>query len=262
MFCRKCGAKISDDSAFCEYCGAPAHWVEAQINSFTGASNQNYSAMQYKVQTYKKMSRKIKFRIILCAVMAVILTFVVICIQNYVYSPERAVGKYVKAITARDIEEASTYSVIDAKGIYNKLFDEMKKNDYERYHEVLGEYDIKDIDEYWEHVAEEQDEWLDNKYGKGLKITVEVKDIQKLSDNKADEVLEGIKEEMEDADLDYDVSIGDYADLDKITDVCKIEFEVAIWGRANFINYNDSVYVAKSGIKWKVLDMDILDTFG
>ena len=54
MFCEKCGAKLIDDSRFCEFCGARAPSIEREVNTQRTAlatnANPNSGATQEKLR--------------------------------------------------------------------------------------------------------------------------------------------------------------------------------------------------------------------
>ena len=46
MFCKKCGQQISDDSVFCQHCGAPVEKPTQPVNTYSYAQNANYQQNQ------------------------------------------------------------------------------------------------------------------------------------------------------------------------------------------------------------------------
>lgn len=170
MFCGKCGTQNVDGTPFCAGCGAP----------LGGAANGGKKVNLPKVGKLNLKDRKTLISLG-AGLLALVLIFVLLFGGN---SPKGVVKKYMKAIQKAD---AAAVVKLLPKKVVNEAKDEMDMSNKE-WKEYLEEMSEDLADSY-----EAMEEYYDGK----LKITYEIKDVEKLDKDDLKDLKEEYKDELD-----------------------------------------------------------------
>lgn len=225
-FCGNCGAASDDNANICGNCGAPFAASKSGagniLSKIPGVSNININSEQKDLIT--KIA-KIAVPAIAGLVAVLVLIFAIIVPNT---GARGAVKKYFKAIVKEDVKA------------YIELMPEINKVNYEENESMNLEDDIED------YLKEEKD-YLEDEYGKNVKIKIKVTEVDELSNKRKD----AIEEEYERTE---GVSKGDFEDA------VEVEFDITIKGKDDKDEGDGKVIVIKEEGKWKIWgdpDLDI-----
>lgn len=202
-FCTKCGATLDDNAAFCTTCGAKFDTAAPAAKADENASIIDKVKANANAEGIKSLSANPNFTKYLGIGVVAVVAIIILCILISVLSSgwKTPIKKYFKAIEEKDGE------------IYMETIHETSlKNTKKAY-----DWTNKEQKEYYDESVESTYDYLEEEYGKKLKISYKIID----------------KEELEDDDLkDYEDLLEDSWD-EKSLDVSKgyeVDVEVKVKG--------------------------------
>lgn len=210
-FCANCGNQMMDNAVVCPACGTPA---EAQ-------------AAPAAAPAAKKVDPKIiklgAIAVAAVAVIAIIIAIIVGAGNNY----KKAINNYLDYALKCDVKKVE------------KLAPKM----YWDYCEENKLFNIKDKDELneaYEEVLEERKEALEDEYGKNVKYSYKITDVDELSDKKVSEYAGALKDK-------YDIA------KKKVTKGYEVEFDITVKGKEDEDDDEMTLTVLKIDGNWYVV---------
>ena len=217
-FCANCGNQLNDNDMFCQNCGARQE-----------VAQQPY--MQQPMQASKPAAKLPLSKNMLIAIGAAAVLVIALII---IISTATAGGGYKSAID----------NMIDVtfKGKLDKIEDCYPKEYWEYMEEEL-DMNLKEMIEELEdeEVFEDMMDELEDEYGKNVKISYKV-----LEDEKADkDIFDSVKEGLKD---NYDIP------KKNLKEVREVELEMTIKGKDDKDSEETTLYIAKIGKKWYIVN--------
>lgn len=280
MFCKNCGNPIPDGVAFCAACGtpvpaaapaapaapvaqaapqaaygyapqagyAPAAPAAPAGNAFVAFFARLWAGTKAFVLSAKTDKKALIKLIAIIAAAAIVLGLMIALLAGS--SAKSVAKKYVKAQIEGDTK--AMYSLMVGKMqkyVENEVWDDYEDEMFEYMEEACDEEDIdvkiKNWNQYYKASKKLHKAQLNEQYGKGYKVTIEIREIEDLRNSELEEIQEG----YDDEDLE------DYVNPDKIKKGKKVTVKVIIDGKEDTTTKDVEVYVVKYGGSWKVADM-------
>ena len=270
MFCKNCGNQIPDGVAFCAACGTPvtAAPVQPQVaygyapeapaapaapaNNVVGTAKGFFARLWTSILTMVQSAKSDKNALIkLIAIIAAAAIVLGLMIALLAGSSAKSVAKkFVQAQIEGDQKEMYSLMV-------GKMQKYMEEEEYDDYEDELFEYmeeacDEEDIDvkinnwnQYYKARKKLTKAQMNEEFGKGYKVTIEIREVENLRPSELEEIQEGYDDE----------DIEDYVNPNKIKKGKKITVKVIIDGKESTEAEDVVVYVVKYGGSWKVADM-------
>lgn len=223
MFCPNCGSNVPDSERFCPTCGTMLQEGAPEPK----APGNDIGAL---VKKYLPI-----------AVIAVVAVIAIVIVFNLLSGggPKGVAEQYLKASLAGDYEKADKYAALTSEEMLT-YYAEQADKDLEEYLEESLEVDS--MEEYYEEKREEYIDNLEEEYGDDYKITVEVKDSERLDDDDFDELLDEIDDVYKESEL---------IDADEVTDAYEVKVKTKIDGDDGKDTATVKVIIIKLGGKWK-----------
>lgn len=266
MFCKNCGNQIPDGVAFCAACGtpvsaAPAAPAAPEVNygyapvapvapaapagNFFTRLWAGILAFVASAKTDKKALIKL---IAIIAAAAIVLGLMIALLAGS--SAKSVAKKYVKAQIEGD--RKAMYSLMVGKMqkyVENEVYDDSEDEMFDYMEEACDEEDIdvkvNNWNQYYKAAKKLNKARLNEEFGKGYKLTIEIREVENLRPSELEEIQEG----YDDEDME------DYVNPDKIKKGKKITVKVIIDGKESTEADDVVVYVVKYGGSWKVAGM-------
>lgn len=213
-FCEECGSPLEENASFCENCGTavPQEVAAPAGNVFT--------------KFVDRLKSDKKFAIIVGGIaVALVLVIVLICVFA------GGGSSYSKAL--------DNYFAVMGKGETKKI-EALAPPEYWEYLEDEEDQDMDDVIDSFEDYWDEYSDYMEDEYGKNIKISYEILDEKELSEKK----LEGIGEALEDT---YDIDAKD------VTAGYDLELEVTIKGSEDDDSEETEMSVVKINGDWYVI---------
>ena len=214
-FCEECGSPMEDNASFCENCGTavPQEAAAPAGNVFT--------------KFVDRLKSDKKFAIIVGGVAAaLVLVIVLICVFS------GGGSGYTKAL--------DNYIDVMIKGNVKNL-ENLAPPQYWEYMEDENDMDMDDMMDSLEERLDDLKEYMEDEFGKNIKVTYEIRDEKELSEKK----LEGIAEALEDT---YDIDAKD------VTAAYDLELKMTIKGSEDDDSDKTEMSVVKIDGKWYVFN--------
>lgn len=228
MFCPNCGSNVPDTERFCPTCGTAM-----------GGGNPAPAAPQAPAAKPDVVALiKSKLPLIIGAVVAVV---AVVFLWSLLFGGSAA-AKYVKASIHGDIKKADKYTFTKTEDYFEAAADDadMKIDDYYK------SLDAKDFKDYCENEKEDADDRMSDSYGSNWKVkTKELGSTTDLSKEEEKEI-EATLERYEELDLIEEAD--DYDNYKKVWVLVSTKGED---GKSFGVR---TIYMAKKGLSWKVID--------
>lgn len=244
MFCKNCGNQVPEGVAFCAACGTPVTAAPAAAAPAYAAAAAPAAA---PAAPKSDKSALIKLIAVIAAA-AIVLGLLIALLGGG--SAKSVAKKYVKAEIEGDMKAA--YSLMVGKMqkyVENEVYDDYEDELFEYMEEACDEEDINvkinNWNQYYKAYKKLTKAEMNEQYGKGYKVTIEVRDIEDIRNSELEEIQEG----YDDDDLE------DYVNPDKIKKGKKVTVKVIIDGKEDTTTEDVVVYVVKYKGKWKVADI-------
>ncbi len=229
-FCQQCGTQLPDDANVCSQCGvSTAEQVEQPVAAEAEApiaesveaevTAQAAPAAGFNIESLKKLAP------LGAAALAVI---VVIAIVISLFS-----GGY---------KDPVKYYEQISNGNYKNVEKMAPKAVWEQLEEENDDFDLAELKEEAEESWEDTLEYLEEEYGKNIKIKIKVTDSKKLSDKKLDDLKDAIHD--------------NYDEIAKksITAAYELDVEMTIKGSEDEDDNETELISVKVGGKWYLCD--------
>lgn len=273
MFCKNCGNQIPDGVAFCAACGtpvtaapaapvapvapeaaygyaaaAPAAPAAPAGNAFVAFFTRLWAGIKAFVLSAKTdKNALIKLIAIICAAVIVLGLMIALLAGS---SAKSVAKKYVKAQIEGD--RKAMYGLMVGKMqkyMENEVWDDNEDEMFDYMEEACDEEDIdvkiNNWNQYYKAAKKLNKAHLNEEFGKGYNVTIEIREVENLRPSELEEIQEG----YDDEDLE------DYVNPDKIKKGKKITVKVIIDGKESTEAEDVVVYVVKYGSSWKVASM-------
>ena len=177
--------------------------------------------------------------IAIAAAVVVVAVLLIVLIGNS--GPKAVAEKYVKACLDLDVDKMDKLSAFELK---EYLLDYYYDGDEEEFFEDVSEEYDEDVTS-WKELSKAYKAYLKEEYGK-YKVEVDVSKVKELSAKKLEsEVGEWLYEDLEDFGFD----------ADKVKSGAEATVKVKLKGEDGKENETLTIYLAKIGGSWKVLNV-------
>ena len=164
--------------------------------------------------------------------------------------PEEVAKAFVKAELYNDVKELKGLWAYDYEAmIQDETLDEYgtEEDFFEEAGEEYGE-DINSWNDAYAMVKKLQKEYMEERYGKGFKVTVSADKSIKMDEDELDDLIDDLKDEYE--------GYVNRSDLNDVQEGVIVPVTIVIKGDNQEQEQTYGVYVIKLGKKWKVADYE------
>lgn len=247
MFCEKCGKDNLDGAKFCEACGAPLETEEVAVseateealdeileqvdNDATVGGYESYEAEEAPAPAPNNTHKLIKLGIVIVALIVAIFCIVKISSCAIHCGPTGPIKAEMKLLNNKDIKDKDVEKYL--KTLPEEIL-EIRRGDKKE-----SEY----VDDLVESYEDQRDE-LEDEYGSNVKVSFDIVDRKKLTDEEIKDIEEYYKDMY---DEKIDVKKG-----------YKYLLRVTAKGKKDKDEYFDQVTVIKVDGKWIVDESDYL----
>lgn len=215
-FCGYCGAELPDDALKCPSCGA-------DLGAGQGNTSDKVKDKAIDIFNRIKTDKKL-LSIVIGAIALVIVLIIVLCCAFG--------GGYKKAI--------NNYLDVTIYGKYDKI-EKLAPASYWKYYEDEYDMDVDDVIDNYEDVYENVIEYLEDDYGKDIKVDYKITDEDELSEKKLKRISDNLKDE-------YNIP------KKSVTKGYKIDLEITIKGDDDEDTDETTLYAVKIDGDWYLCD--------